>query len=120
MKVLFSEMDAAPSCTTIDLPGTEEKGLPIEAFAKVQEMFSNVDWLDPKISMLEQINIIQEKLESGSPQIAKKISLLQESSPEEVTERQKSDGLQKINVLLEILESSSDQKDQVWNSVLLT
>ncbi|KAG5563021.1 hypothetical protein RHGRI_005688 [Rhododendron griersonianum] len=83
IEVLFSEMDAAPSCTTIDLPSTEEKGLPIEAFAKVQEMFSNVDWLDPKISMLEQINIIQEKLESGSPQIAKKISLLQESSPEE-------------------------------------
>ncbi|KAI8569269.1 hypothetical protein RHMOL_Rhmol02G0265800 [Rhododendron molle] len=106
IEVLFSEMDAAPSCTMIDLPSTEEKGLPIEAFAKVQEMFSNVDWLDPKINMLEQINIIQEKLESGSPQIAKKISLLQESSPEEVTERQKSDGLQKINVLLEILESS--------------
>ncbi|WVZ93485.1 hypothetical protein U9M48_039460, partial [Paspalum notatum var. saurae] len=25
----------------------EKEGLPVEAFAKVQEMFSNVDWLDP-------------------------------------------------------------------------
>lgn len=120
--MLFSEMDASPLCTTSDLPSTEEKGLPIEAFAKVQEMFSNVDWLDPKISVLEQINIIQEKLESGSPQIAKKIGLLQELSPEEVTEIQKSDGLQKIGVLekLEASPAASAEKDQVWTSVLLT
>ncbi|RVX19714.1 Formin-like protein 18 [Vitis vinifera] len=48
-EVLFSEMDSGNSLITIDLEGVEEKdGLPMEAFAKVQEIFSNVDWLDPK------------------------------------------------------------------------
>ena len=41
-------MDAAGPPVSIDLAGFEEKeGLPVEAFAKVQEIFSNVDWLDP-------------------------------------------------------------------------
>jgi hypothetical protein len=47
-KVLFSEMDTANQVDPMDVSGVGEKeGLPIEAFAKVQEMFSNVDWLDP-------------------------------------------------------------------------
>ncbi|PPR98173.1 hypothetical protein GOBAR_AA22495 [Gossypium barbadense] len=47
-EIIFSEMDAAASITSMDNFCFEEKeGLPIEAFAKVQEMFSNVDWLDP-------------------------------------------------------------------------
>ncbi|KAJ4957608.1 hypothetical protein NE237_024719 [Protea cynaroides] len=73
-EIIFSEMDAAASRITLDLPGYEEKdGLPIEAFSKVQEIFNTVDWLDSKadaaLSLLQHItasNILQEKLESGS------------------------------------------------------
>ena len=42
-------MDTADELDPMDVAGIGEKdGLPIEAFAKVQEMFSIVDWLDPK------------------------------------------------------------------------
>lgn len=45
-EVLFSEMDAAASVVPVDLSCFEEKdGLPVEAFAKVQEIFNSVDWL---------------------------------------------------------------------------
>ncbi|KAL0404035.1 UNVERIFIED_CONTAM: Formin-like protein 18 [Sesamum radiatum] len=48
-EVLFSEMDTAPSVVLADRPCFEEKDdLPQEAFSKVQEMFSSVDWLVPK------------------------------------------------------------------------
>ncbi|KAL3643193.1 hypothetical protein CASFOL_014008 [Castilleja foliolosa] len=48
-EVLFSEMDSIASITPMDYSCFEEKdGLPEEAFAKVQEIFSNVDWLVPK------------------------------------------------------------------------
>ncbi|XP_025822313.1 formin-like protein 6 [Panicum hallii] len=47
-EVLFSEMDTTNQFDPMEVSGIGEKeGLPIEAFAKVQEMFSNVDWLDP-------------------------------------------------------------------------
>ncbi|KAI5075596.1 hypothetical protein GOP47_0009672 [Adiantum capillus-veneris] len=49
-EVLFTDMDS--SCTPkvpVPMLGGEEKGgLPIEAFAKVQELFSNMDWNDEK------------------------------------------------------------------------
>lgn len=49
MKVLFSEMDTMSSLVRVDSSCFEEKdGLPEEAFAKVQEIFSSVDWLVPK------------------------------------------------------------------------
>ncbi|XP_043695174.1 formin-like protein 18 [Telopea speciosissima] len=93
-EVLFSEMDAAASLITVDLPGVEEKdGLPIEAFAKVQEIFNSVDWLDPKadvaLNVLQQIsvsNILQEKLETGSLQNALTDS---QSSPQKLLEKLK-------------------------------
>ncbi|MFQ6666982.1 hypothetical protein Gotur_033157 [Gossypium turneri] len=69
-EILFSEMDAAASITSMDNFCFEEKeGLPIEAFAKVQEMFNNVDWLDPRsdaaYNMLQQMGASsQEKSDS--------------------------------------------------------
>ncbi|KAF5936305.1 hypothetical protein HYC85_027434 [Camellia sinensis] len=108
-EVLFSEMDAESSLISIDLPSTEEKGLPIEAFAKVQEMFSNVDWIDPKadlaLSMLQQINILQEQMEFASPRSAKKISVFLGPYCEEFIEKPKPATPQKIDMLLENLES---------------
>ncbi|KAG6676521.1 hypothetical protein I3842_15G156100 [Carya illinoinensis] len=39
-EILFSEMDAAASAVAGDISSFEEEGLPVEAFAKVQEFFS--------------------------------------------------------------------------------
>ncbi|KAH9798787.1 Formin-like protein 18 [Citrus sinensis] len=94
-EVLFSEMDAATSLVSVDLPGIEEKdGLPIEAFAKVQEIFSNVDWLDPKldvaVNMLQHFtpsNFIQENLETALN--AEKGSIMIESALEKDKEQLK-------------------------------
>nr|XP_043629693.1 formin-like protein 13 [Erigeron canadensis] len=45
---LFSEMDAAASIVTFDAYFFDEKDtIPIEAFSKVQEIFSSVDWPSP-------------------------------------------------------------------------
>ncbi|KAK2985995.1 hypothetical protein RJ640_026385, partial [Escallonia rubra] len=87
-EVLFSEMDSASSVITVDFPGIDEKeGLPVEAFAKVQEIFSTVDWLDPKadvaLNMLHQItgsSIIQEK-----SSLSAKLKKLETDSPEDGT-----------------------------------
>ncbi|CAL0323150.1 unnamed protein product [Lupinus luteus] len=72
VEVLFSDMDASSSVIPIDLPCIEEKeGLPVEAFAKVKEMFNNVDWLDSNTevaNVLQQItasNILLERLDSS-------------------------------------------------------
>ncbi|KAK6927637.1 Formin, FH2 domain, partial [Dillenia turbinata] len=97
-ELLFSEMDAASSLITIDLPTFEEKeGLPIEAFAKVQEIFSNVDWLNPKSdaapNMLQQMtvsNIIQEKLDTTAVNHVGTIDSLPDPIPAQVKDEVKS------------------------------
>ncbi|VFQ61312.1 unnamed protein product [Cuscuta campestris] len=89
-EILFSEMDAAAaSVIPVDLSCFEEKdGLPVEAFAKVQEIFNSVDWLSPKgdaaLNVLQQItaaNIILEKLESSSPLSTERSSASQPPTP---------------------------------------
>ncbi|KAK3020876.1 hypothetical protein RJ639_046273 [Escallonia herrerae] len=85
-EVLFSEMDSASSVISDDFLGiVEKKGLPVEAFAKVQEIFNNVDWLDPKadvaLNMLHQttgLRIIQEK-----SSLSAKLEKLETDSPED-------------------------------------
>ncbi|XP_062099581.1 formin-like protein 18 [Humulus lupulus] len=91
-EVIFSEMDTVTSLVSVDLPGLEDKeGLPIEAFAKVQEIFCNVDWLDPKtdvaLNVLQQIstsNVLHGKLDSVSAQIAEIGNEFRESTPNQV------------------------------------
>ncbi|GER42991.1 formin-like protein, partial [Striga asiatica] len=61
-EVLFSEMDSVSSVTLVDSSYFEEKdGLPVEAFAKVQEFFNSVDWLVPKgdaiVEVLQQMSV---------------------------------------------------------------
>lgn len=57
MKVLFSEMDASTSVVPLDLSCFEEKdGLPMEAFAKVHEIFSHVDWLETNADAFNAIH----------------------------------------------------------------
>ncbi|XP_024961028.1 formin-like protein 13 [Cynara cardunculus var. scolymus] len=70
---LFSEMDAAASVVPEYSFCFEEEGLPIEAFAKVQEMFSSVDWLVPRsdatFNVLHQIAASDhEQMETSSHQ----------------------------------------------------
>ncbi|KAL0330213.1 UNVERIFIED_CONTAM: Formin-like protein 18 [Sesamum radiatum] len=70
-EVLFSEMDSSSSLVGPDLPGIQDKeGLPIEAFAKVQDIFDNLDWQDSEtdiaFNMIQQMtasSILQETLE---------------------------------------------------------
>ncbi|KAE9601731.1 putative C2 domain, formin, FH2 domain, protein-tyrosine phosphatase [Lupinus albus] len=75
-EILFSELDAAAAVTADGTSWFEEKeGLPVEAFAKVQEIFSHVDWLSPKadaaLNLLEQLSnavIMNDKLDRVSDQ----------------------------------------------------
>ncbi|XP_060210118.1 formin-like protein 18 isoform X1 [Lycium barbarum] len=47
LEVLFLEMDAAASVVPVDLSSFDKKdGLPVEAFAKVQEILNSADWLN--------------------------------------------------------------------------
>ncbi|XP_050388074.1 formin-like protein 13 isoform X2 [Argentina anserina] len=69
VEILFSEMDAVTSIILGGISCFEDKqGLPMEAFSQVQEIFSYVDWLDPKadaaLNVLHQLggsNIPHEK-----------------------------------------------------------
>ncbi|XP_047329666.1 formin-like protein 18 [Impatiens glandulifera] len=112
-EIIFSEMNAVSSLVATNFPVIEEnKDLPIEAFAKVQEIFSNVDWLDPNkdvaLNMIQKISILQDRLEdSCSPQNASEKNMLKGPSSEEVKGKPKTKALQQINLLLEKLESTS-------------
>ncbi|XP_061990347.1 formin-like protein 18 isoform X1 [Rosa rugosa] len=76
VEILFSEMDAVSSIILGGMSCFEDKeGLPMEAFDQVQEIFSYVDWLDPKtdaaLNVLQQLgasNITHEKLDTDSSQ----------------------------------------------------
>ncbi|CAL0333068.1 unnamed protein product [Lupinus luteus] len=72
VEALFSDMEASSSVIPMNMPCIGEKeGLPVEAFAKVKEMFNNVDWIDSNTevaNVLQQItasNILLERLDSG-------------------------------------------------------
>ncbi|KAK6942290.1 Tensin phosphatase, C2 domain [Dillenia turbinata] len=90
-EVLFSDMNVAASVVRTEFPALDEEGLPVEEFAKVREIFSHTDWLDPKEdaagSMLQQItgsNIIDEKLDAVSPHHRKSSGLMEEVTPEKL------------------------------------
>ncbi|XP_009594118.1 formin-like protein 18 isoform X1 [Nicotiana tomentosiformis] len=94
-EILFSEMDTAASVLPADLSCFEEKdGLPVEAFAKVQEIFNSVDWVSPKgaaarnvIQQITTSGLIQEKLESTPPQSVDTGMLVDQATLEKPGER---------------------------------
>ncbi|XP_010417261.1 PREDICTED: formin-like protein 18 isoform X1 [Camelina sativa] len=96
-EVIFSEMDAVKNLVSIDMSHMEEKDvLPMEAFAKVQEIFSEAEWLDPNsdvaVTVFNQItaaNILQESLDSGSSPRSPDSRSLLESALEKVKEKTK-------------------------------
>uniref|UniRef100_A0A1D1XS55 Formin-like protein 6 n=1 Tax=Anthurium amnicola TaxID=1678845 RepID=A0A1D1XS55_9ARAE len=112
-EVLLSDMDATSSLITMELATSEDKeGLPIEAFAKVQEIFSNVDWLDPKgdaaRQVLQQIaspNTLLDRLGIASPP---KVEPMQESSL--VILEQKQHSVASDNKIRKLSPSSPKQK----------
>ncbi|KAI3444001.1 hypothetical protein Pfo_000666 [Paulownia fortunei] len=64
-------MDTAASIVPVDCSCFEEKdGLPVEAFAKVQEIFSSVDWLVPKgdaaVEVLQHLTVSNTVVEAYS------------------------------------------------------
>ncbi|KAJ6295360.1 hypothetical protein OIU78_023391 [Salix suchowensis] len=92
-EVLFSEMNSGTPIAAIDLPGLEGKdGIPMEAFPRVHEIFSNMDWPDTKTDVAQNIHqhIIepQENLDS-SPHRAEGGSVLMESTFVRVQEKPK-------------------------------
>ncbi|PPD69919.1 hypothetical protein GOBAR_DD33195 [Gossypium barbadense] len=100
-EVIFSDIDVAPSAISIDFPGIEEKnGLSIDDFAKVQEIFSRVDYTDVA-------NMLQENLETGCPKSKEIASVLHDAkveeksnseAPEHVTTSPTSDALEKQSI----------------------
>ncbi|KAK9070808.1 hypothetical protein SSX86_011210 [Deinandra increscens subsp. villosa] len=83
-ELIFSEMDASAFMVPVYLSSFEEEGLPIEAFAKVQDMFGSVDWLVPRsddaLNRLQQMplsDVVNEMLESSSHQRTESRNLLQ-------------------------------------------
>ncbi|URD91711.1 C2 domain of PTEN tumor-suppressor protein [Musa troglodytarum] len=86
-EVLLSEMDTASSLMTLELAHMEDKdGLPIEAFAKVHEIFSHLDWLEGKgdstLYILQQItssNSLEDKLSEVSHQKLQSCNMSQSS-----------------------------------------
>ncbi|XP_040382723.1 formin-like protein 6 [Oryza brachyantha] len=69
-EVLLSEMDTVNQVDSMEVGNIGEKeGLPVEAFAKVQEMFSNVDWLDPTGEAAAQL--FQQLISSENIQLRK-------------------------------------------------
>ncbi|KAJ4709605.1 Formin-like protein [Melia azedarach] len=109
-EILFSEMDAAASVVVADVSCFEEReGLPVEAFAKVHEIFSHVDWLDQRadfaFNVLQHIsssNIIQEKSDTDSPPRVGINSLLQETSPKDRQDKKHFEGEDKTKSSLSL------------------
>nr|KJB55085.1 hypothetical protein B456_009G062500 [Gossypium raimondii] len=100
-EVIFSDIDVAPSAISIDFPDIEEKnGLSIDDFAKVQEIFSRVDYTDVA-------NMLQENLKTGCPKSKEIASVLHDDkveeksnseAPEHVTTSPTSDALEKQSI----------------------
>ncbi|KAJ0031104.1 hypothetical protein Pint_14595 [Pistacia integerrima] len=95
-EILFSDMDAAASIVDLDVSCFEEEGLPVEAFAKVHEIFNHVDWLDHKtdfaFNVLQQLrasNIIQEKSDTDSSPSLGDSPVLKETSSTDLQDKKK-------------------------------
>lgn len=68
-EVLFGEVESisSPQAPTTILNGEEKGGLPIEAFSRVQELFSGVEWVDNSddaaLWLLKQLSVISDARE---------------------------------------------------------
>ncbi|OIV98504.1 hypothetical protein TanjilG_18788 [Lupinus angustifolius] len=85
-EILFSEIDVA---TAVPENGTswfeEKEGLPVEAFSKAQEIFSNGDWMspreDPALQQRRASDIMQEKLDKSSDRYMERDTFVHRTGP---------------------------------------
>ena len=95
-QVLFSDMEAATSTVTAKSLCFEEKeGLPVEAFAKIQEFFSHVDWLESKTDASQSM-IIEVPVSHNSPEHFE-FATLQVLPHDECTDPVRRSTLQELN-----------------------
>lgn len=101
----------------------EKEGLPIEAFAKVQEIFNHVDWLTPKsdvaLNVLQQMSssaIIQDKMDASSAHHADTESLMHKTGLK-VPQGKKNEAKPSLSPNLEIqsLSSTKQSRDNDMN-----
>ncbi|KAK8962166.1 Formin-like protein 6 [Platanthera guangdongensis] len=94
-EVLFSELDASTSVNTAELPHIEDQdGLQIETFSKMQEISSNLVWIDSKgdatLRGLQQMpisNVSKENQDTVTPQKTTTEFMPQKTSPDFFTEK---------------------------------
>ncbi|ERM96350.1 hypothetical protein AMTR_s00001p00219300 [Amborella trichopoda] len=123
-EVLFGEIESLspPRAPTETLNGEEKGGLPVEAFSKVQELFSGVEWVDSggdaALWLLKQIsaNALQEKIEMLFPNDIKGIHGLQNKlsvPPSPIESEDEKEDLKAANklVTLPLVDPTSEQKD---------
>ncbi|CAN1328326.1 Formin-like protein 13 [Linum perenne] len=87
-EIIFSEVDAHASVIPMDFTGLEEKdGLPVEAFAKVHEIFTNVDWSAPDADVA--FSVLQQMQDMDLGYSAEQSPRSLDSSPRNYQERRK-------------------------------
>ncbi|KAI4344275.1 hypothetical protein L6164_011521 [Bauhinia variegata] len=105
-EILFSEMNAAAAVIADDTSCFEEKeGLPVEAFARVQEIFNNVDWLNPRpdvaLNLLQHISASttkNDKLDTSSDPHVETSILLPKTSTKTLQGKKNEASLEKRSV----------------------
>ncbi|CAI0394787.1 unnamed protein product [Linum tenue] len=91
-EIIFSEVDAHASVISMDFAGLEEKdGLPAEAFAKVHEIFSCVDWSAPNADVA--FNMLQQMHDMDFGHSAEQSPQSRETSPGMLHDRRKRERL---------------------------
>ncbi|CAI0394481.1 unnamed protein product [Linum tenue] len=97
-EIIFSEVDAHASVISMDFAGLEEKdGLPAEAFAKVHEIFSCVDWSAPNADVA--FNMLQQMHDMDFGHSAEQSPQSRETSPGMLHDRRKRERLMRSSLL---------------------
>ncbi|CAI0394786.1 unnamed protein product [Linum tenue] len=105
-EIIFSEVDAHASVISMDFAGLEEKdGLPAEAFAKVHEIFSCVDWSAPNADVA--FNMLQQMHDMDFGHSAEQSPQSRETSPGMLHDRRKRERLMRSSLLSSASDSSS-------------
>nr|POF23323.1 formin-like protein 14 [Quercus suber] len=88
-EVLFGEVESIspPKAPTAILNGEEKGGLPIEAFSRVQELFSGVEWVDSSddaaLWLLKQLSVLSDVKELSKLQSKARLYLSPADSEED-------------------------------------
>ncbi|XP_044471358.1 formin-like protein 13 [Mangifera indica] len=133
VEILFSDMDNAASVVNLDISCFEEEGLPVEAFSKVHEIFSHVDWLDHTkdfaynvLQRLTTSNSLQEKSDTNSSTVLgdspilqdkKKLTIAQDSSESSVSLDPMSHSVSSPLISPDTIENKEEEPQDSGNSI---